>query len=231
MVPRESALLRRPGREEGDALRSRGLWWWLMSLDRLGGGAGMKESTRSGDGDRGWPMRGGAAELPARNLQHKSNATGSNMNSWPGPARAQHFYISAGHLPLGYESVVGVLRTKAAVQLRPSLNHCEMMQQQRSFESNVAAAVARTNAGQVWSCNATGHAHISTHTHFIFSEAEEQHTYEDKSRRFTGLLCSVYSKHSHKMLKLDSKLSNFSTQQDWNFWGCYGNIHTSIRSC
>lgn len=51
-----------------------------MSLDRLGGGVGTNESTRSGDRERVWPLRGGAAELPARNLQHKSNATDSNMN-------------------------------------------------------------------------------------------------------------------------------------------------------
>lgn len=118
IVPRERALLRRPGREEGDALRSRGLWWWLMSLDRLGGGAGTKDSTKSGGGKRGWLLRGGAVELPARNLQHKSNATGSNMNSWPKPTRAKHLQSpqDIGGLP--------VLHTSTA-QLRPSLE-CEM---------------------------------------------------------------------------------------------------------
>lgn len=73
MVPRERALLRRPGREEGDALRSRGLCWRLMSLDRLGGGARMKESARSGESKEDWLLKGGAAEVPARYLQHKSN--------------------------------------------------------------------------------------------------------------------------------------------------------------
>lgn len=73
MVPRERALLRRPGREEGDALRSRGLCWRLMSLDRLGGGVGTKESARSGENKGGWLLKGGTAELPARYLQHKSN--------------------------------------------------------------------------------------------------------------------------------------------------------------
>ena len=75
MVPRERALLRRPGREEGDALRSRGLCWRLMSLERLGGGAGTKESARSGESIGGCQLKGGTAELPARYLQHKRNAT------------------------------------------------------------------------------------------------------------------------------------------------------------
>ena len=68
IVPRQRARLRRPGREEGEALRSRGPCWRLMSLERLGGGVGMKESARSG------LWKGGTAVLPARYLQHKSNA-------------------------------------------------------------------------------------------------------------------------------------------------------------
>lgn len=71
MVPRQRARLRRPGREEGDALRSRGLCWRLMSLERLGGGVGMKESARSGESKGGWLLKGGTA----RYLQHKSNVT------------------------------------------------------------------------------------------------------------------------------------------------------------
>lgn len=84
IVPRLRALLRRPGKEEGDALRSRGLCWRLMSCERLGGGVGMKESARSGDRKGDWLLNGGAAELPARYLQHKSNGTvcypKSNLN-------------------------------------------------------------------------------------------------------------------------------------------------------
>lgn len=72
-MPRDSALLRRPGSDEGDALRSRGLCGRLMSLDRLGGGLGMKESTWSRGNRGGWLLKGGAAEPPARYLQHKSN--------------------------------------------------------------------------------------------------------------------------------------------------------------
>lgn len=75
MVPRDSALLRRLGRDEGDALRSRGLCGRLMSLDRLGGGLGTKESVRSTGNSEGWRLpRGGAAEPPERYLQDKSNA-------------------------------------------------------------------------------------------------------------------------------------------------------------
>lgn len=48
MVPRQRALLRRPGKEEGEALRSRGLCWRLMSLERLGGGVGTKKSGEPG---------------------------------------------------------------------------------------------------------------------------------------------------------------------------------------
>lgn len=75
MVPSDSALLRRLGRDEGDALRSRGLCGRLMSLDRLGGGLGMKESARSTGNREGWRLpRGGAAEPPERHLQDKSKA-------------------------------------------------------------------------------------------------------------------------------------------------------------
>lgn len=80
IVPRLRALLRRPGKEEGDALRSRGLCWRLMSCERLGGGAGMKESARSGDRKGDWLLNGGAAELPARYLQHKSNERSTTRN-------------------------------------------------------------------------------------------------------------------------------------------------------
>lgn len=75
MVPRDSALLRRLGSDEGDALRSRGLCGRLMSLDRLGGGLGMKESARSTGNREGWRLpRGGATEPPERHLQDKSKA-------------------------------------------------------------------------------------------------------------------------------------------------------------
>lgn len=80
MVPRLRALLRRPGREEGDALRSRGLCWRLRSLEKLGGRVGTKESTSSGESKGGWLPKGGAAELPARYLQHKSNGLLPNYN-------------------------------------------------------------------------------------------------------------------------------------------------------
>lgn len=38
IVPRLRALLRRPGKEEGDALRSWEVCWRLISCERLGGG-------------------------------------------------------------------------------------------------------------------------------------------------------------------------------------------------
>lgn len=42
IVPRERALLSRPGSEEGEALRVLWLCWRMSSCDRLGGGVGMK---------------------------------------------------------------------------------------------------------------------------------------------------------------------------------------------
>lgn len=44
-----------------------------MSLERLGGGVGTKESARSGDSKGGWQLKEGIAVLPARYLQHKGN--------------------------------------------------------------------------------------------------------------------------------------------------------------
>lgn len=73
MVPRERALQRRPGREEGESLHLWEPFWCLMSLERLGGGVGTKESARSGDSKGGWQLKEGTAELPARYLQHKGN--------------------------------------------------------------------------------------------------------------------------------------------------------------
>lgn len=80
IVPRLRALLRRPGKEEGDALRSWEVCWRLISCERLGGGAGMKESARSGDRKGDWLLNRGAAELPARYLQHKSNERSTTRN-------------------------------------------------------------------------------------------------------------------------------------------------------
>lgn len=81
MVPRDSALLRRLGRDEGDALRSRGLCGRLMSLDRLGGGLGMKESATGNS--EGWRLpRGGATEPPERHLQDKSKAVVQILRWW-----------------------------------------------------------------------------------------------------------------------------------------------------
>lgn len=67
-VPRLRALLRRPGREEGESLHLWGLCLQLMSLERFGGGVGMKESARSGESKGGWLLNEGTAELLARYL-------------------------------------------------------------------------------------------------------------------------------------------------------------------
>lgn len=72
MVPRERALLSRPGSEEGEALCSLGLFMRLISLERLGGGVGMN-SAMSGDHKGGWLLKGWTAELPEIHLQHKSS--------------------------------------------------------------------------------------------------------------------------------------------------------------
>lgn len=54
IVPRERALLSRPGSEEGEALRVLWICWRTSSCDRLGGGVGMKED----DPDAGVDSRG-----------------------------------------------------------------------------------------------------------------------------------------------------------------------------
>lgn len=163
MVPRERALLRRPGREEGDALRSRGLWWWLMSLDRLGGGAGMKDSTKSGGGKRGWPLGGGAVELPARNLQHKSNATGSNMNSWS----KQHVHntsTSARDI-----SCLPVLHITSTVRPRPSLE-CEMTAVAAQLPDKCHCSCCDNK------CGPAGRAHICNAHVYLFRSWRSTHT-------------------------------------------------------
>lgn len=77
-VPRQRALLRRSSREEGETLRSRGLFWRLMSLAMLGGGVGMKDSAMSGENGGDWLLKGGTAGPPGRYLQHKSIIMSTN---------------------------------------------------------------------------------------------------------------------------------------------------------
>lgn len=72
MVPRYRARLRRPGREEGEALRSRGLFCRLMSWERFGGGVGMKveeEPGEMGESRGAWVPYLASTALPERYLR------------------------------------------------------------------------------------------------------------------------------------------------------------------
>lgn len=67
----------------------------------------------------------------------------------------------------------------------------------------MAAAVAITTAGQVLPCNTTGLTHISG-THGKHTSKMKINTQAHKCY-FTHLLCSIYSKHSHKMFRSNLK--------------------------
>lgn len=86
MVPRYRARLRRPGREEGEALRSRGLFCRLMSWERFGGGVGMKveeEPGEMGESRGAWVPYLASTALPERYLQQKKSTIDPPLNSTP----------------------------------------------------------------------------------------------------------------------------------------------------
>lgn len=96
MVPRERALLRRPGKEDGESLHLWEPFWCLMSLERLGGGVGTKESARSGDSKGGWQLKEGMAELPAGYLQHKCNVIfHKTVKRVSTPQEKKHYILAA----------------------------------------------------------------------------------------------------------------------------------------
>lgn len=84
------------------------------------------------------------------------------------------------------------------------MNECEVT----AATANVAAAVAITFAGQMLPCNATGLTHILclAPPHTSSSERLEINTQAHKCCHFTYLLCSIYSKHSHKNAQIGSSV-------------------------
>lgn len=113
----------------------------------------------------------------------------------------------------------------STVQLRPSLE-CEMTAVTAQLSDKCRCSCCDNKCSPVTQQDTLT---FPART-FIFSEAEDQHTQADKSDYIYRLLCSIYSKRSHKMLRWDSKKSSFSTQHGWNLWGCNRNIQTLTRS-